>query len=246
MSENHCKPLQLPLTQAEERRFNKYVRKGPPDECWPWMGARSERGYGVFQLQGSAVRANRIAYFLHHGEDPYPSLTRHSCDNPWCVNGTHLLKGSHTNNMQDMVERKRAATGDENGSRLYPERLKRGEQHGMAKITAATVILIRADSDAGKTDAAIAATYGISPSLVAQIVTGKIWTHLLNKTLGIEEPRQRKGSGHYRAKLTDEIVREIRRKKAEGRTYQSLANEYGMSLYATYALCTGKSWKHVI
>ena len=36
-------------------------------------------------------------------------LVRHTCDNPRCINGQHLLLGSHADNMQDVVDRDRQA-----------------------------------------------------------------------------------------------------------------------------------------
>jgi hypothetical protein len=56
----------------------------------------------------------------------------------------------------------------------------------------------------------------------------------------------RKGEGHDRAKVTDEIVREIRRREAAGTAKSArLAVEFGINLKAIYNIRKGRSWKHV-
>lgn len=54
------------------------------------------------------------------------------------------------------------------------------------------------------------------------------------------------GRGRFtRAKLTPADVREIRRRRALGDRYASIATDFGVTEYPVYAICTGRSWKHV-
>ena len=54
------------------------------------------------------------------------------------------------------------------------------------------------------------------------------------------------GEDKYFAKLTEQDVRDIRRKRKEGATYPALAEEYGMARDVLWRACMGKTWKHVL
>lgn len=116
---------------AWAERFWSKVNKAHPSGCWIWIAARDADGYGSFWLEGKQVRAHRVAYaLLHPGEEiPVGLVVRHTCDNPPCVR--HLVLGTPRENDQDRVLRNRSAQGDQNGSRLYPDRLSRGSKNHM-------------------------------------------------------------------------------------------------------------------
>lgn len=55
------KVLHLPM----EQRFWAWVGKRGPDECWPWTGFISKRGYGQFCIdRHSSTSPHRMAYQL--------------------------------------------------------------------------------------------------------------------------------------------------------------------------------------
>lgn len=67
-------------------------------------------GYGQKWHGNTTVVYHRLVYAQSKGI-PLASiagqLIRHTCDNPRCINPQHLLVGSHTDNMQDVVDRGR-------------------------------------------------------------------------------------------------------------------------------------------
>lgn len=96
---------------AKERFFEKVQINGL-DDCWIWIGHKDQKGYGTFRPQGgkAMVRAHRYSYEIFKG--PIPSkLICHICDNPSCVNPSHLFAGSDSDNMQDMVDKGRHGRG---------------------------------------------------------------------------------------------------------------------------------------
>ena len=78
--------------------------------CWIWRRARS-RGYGIFSVQGRAVRAARSSLAIFsRARVPASSHVLHGCDTPLCVNPRHLRVGTHRENMADKVSKGRADT----------------------------------------------------------------------------------------------------------------------------------------
>jgi len=53
------------------------------------------------------------------------------------------------------------------------------------------------------------------------------------------------GEGNPRAKLTDDKVRQLRERRAEGVTYQQLAVEFGISDVSACAAVSRKTWAHL-
>jgi hypothetical protein len=71
---------------------------------------------------------------------------------------------------------------------------------------------------------------------------------------GRSQPRCRKchrcydgavGAGNPRPKLTDEKVRKLRARRADGLTYRQLAAEFGISDVSACAAVNRKTWAHV-
>jgi hypothetical protein len=101
--------LHLPI----EKKFWLYVDRREDGECWEWTGFKDKDGYGKIRVGKRNVAAHRIAWELTHGPIPDGQLVRHKeCNNPGCVNPTHLRLGDHLQNMRDRVEANHYATGE--------------------------------------------------------------------------------------------------------------------------------------
>ena len=101
-----CAQLMRPRVPVSERFFS-FVSVGSADACWPWTGRKFENGYGQFKLGSKCRKASRVSWELHNGPIPEGKYVLHRCDNPPCVNPTHLFLGTHKENMSDMVAKGR-------------------------------------------------------------------------------------------------------------------------------------------
>jgi hypothetical protein len=109
-------------------RFWAKVQKGPG--CWLWTAYRNRDGYGQFRVGGRMSKAHRVSWMLHFGPIPGGLDVLHRCDNPDCVNPSHLWLGTDADHTADKVAKGRQSR-------------QKGEMHGQAKLCAAEVITIR-------------------------------------------------------------------------------------------------------
>lgn len=77
--------------------------------CVLWNGYVGHKGYGRINVGGSALLAHRVSYELSHGAIPRGAFVCHKCDTPGCINPDHLFLGTNTDNMRDMLAKKRGA-----------------------------------------------------------------------------------------------------------------------------------------
>lgn len=116
------------LARLATRFWSNVDRSGGPDACWPWLGFRTEAGYGRFFVgprdqPGYKQRAHRIAWELTEGR-PFPEdkLGCHTCDNPPCCNPTHVYPGTDQDNTYD--QQRRGRVNRATGPRKHPARRK--------------------------------------------------------------------------------------------------------------------------
>lgn len=118
-------------------------------------------------VSGRMYRTHRLSWELANGPIPDGLWVLHTCDNPPCVNPAHLFLGTAADNNADMIAKGRHA-------QQIPA--MRGEGNPSAKLRAADVRAIRARVALGASQAATARQFGVSRSLVNQVVRGHVWT----------------------------------------------------------------------
>lgn len=153
------------VSGSDMRRFWQYVDKSA--ECWRWTGA-TNRKYGHFSIRHERIYAHRFVYEVFFGTVPGGLFVCHHCDNPLCVNPSHLFVGSPKDNSRDMASKGRA------GLQRHPERA-RGENNGRAKLGNSDIQRIREYRAGGKTQIQIARLLGVSRSAVSHVLNGHTW-----------------------------------------------------------------------
>jgi len=123
---------------------------------------QKSKTYGKKKYKGSAINYHRAVYQEAHGELPRDMVVLHTCDNRRCINLEHLVAGTQSENVRDML-----AKGRDNY--VNP----RGERHGQSKLTANQVAEIK---ESEETQRALALRYGVARTTISAIKTGRSWS----------------------------------------------------------------------
>lgn len=134
------------------------------DGCWEWKAA-TRSGYGVIKVGGRSVSAHRLSWYLEHGEWP-KKLVCHRCDNKLCVRPDHLYDGSHSDNLQDVIDKT-------NGKHFA-----KGSSVASSKLTEADVLEIRRLVKEGYTHKHVAGLFRVNRRSVGRIVSYEGWKHV--------------------------------------------------------------------
>lgn len=120
----------------------------------------------------------------------------------------------------------------------------RGEPHHSSKLTAQQVAEIRARHAAGECGApTLALEYGVSTTTVTKILQGRKWAFTADADL--VEARPRLGFRGGKPQLTEDAVRAIRSRYAQGEHKRALAREYDVSVNTIERVVSRRTWGHV-
>lgn len=160
------------------RDFNNYSARNLTDKerielysmpvvwsgCWIWLSTLQNTGYhyGRFfdRNTNRSLLAHRCAWQAYFGEIPRGMDVLHSCDEPMCVNPSHLFLGNHRDNMLDAMRKGRNV---------------KGGRVNTCKLTQANVLFIRASHESNE---ALALMLGVTESTVRFARTKRTWKWL--------------------------------------------------------------------
>ena len=127
--------------------------------CWNCTShATDTNGYPVATINRKFNRMYRHFYAICKGVIPQGLVIRHTCDNKLCINPEHLILGTHADNVEDRVKRKRSATGEKNGR---------------SKLTETEVIIIYKNTNLPIMT--LAKKYGVDPKAIRNIKNKQTW-----------------------------------------------------------------------
>ena len=223
------------LDELAYRFWSKVAVIDDEDSCWEFTGSRRPvegEEYGMFRIsqqQKHPIGAHRVAFMLANGA--MPEVGRHTCDNPPCCRPSHIIDGTHLDNMRDRSERGRYGG--------WTRKDQTGEKNAIAVLTDDLVIQARQIVKGGTTHAVAADLLGVDRANLTYAVTGRTWGHL--DAIESPVPIRRGGS-----RLTEDDVRTIRTEKERGVSAVVLAERYKLTRENVYKITSRKSFKHVV
>lgn len=148
------------------QRFWSKVQK--TNTCWNWTAFVNHNGYGRFSFKSKPMHAHRFSWELHNGPIPDGLNVLHRCDNPKCVNPSHLFLGTQKDNVKDMVKKNRQSN----------KMGRKGESHSQNKLNEANIKRIRELYLKSFTQKELAKLFKVSQSQISRIVNNKNWGHI--------------------------------------------------------------------
>ena len=166
--------LRGPRAHSKEERiacFNAQVDKS--GDCWLWLGSVNHRGYGRFNCfeDQKDWLAHRVSFVIANGPIPDGMRVLHRCDNPPCVNPTHLFLGTPKDNTQDSIHKGRFK-GVKQYRHLAPQ------PSGRAKLKDADISEIKRLYKNGMLQKDIAPRFGVHFNAISRIVNNKTYRHI--------------------------------------------------------------------
>lgn len=147
-------------------RFKSKMSKPNNNGCILWNGAK-RIGYGCITICNKGKyklhSAHRISYELFIGKITKNKIVCHKCDNKLCVNPNHLFIGTHKQNTQDMINKKRHSYGEKQGS---------------SKLKTKEVIKIKKMLKKGIYQRIIAEKFNVCKSTIYTIKNNINWKHI--------------------------------------------------------------------
>lgn len=238
------------MTQTEIDRFFAKVEK--TDTCWIWNGATNANGSGSFRREGGRRTASAVhlAWRWAGKAELGRNRLKHSCANTACVNPDHLFAETAENNLQRR-------------SRLMPNgciewtgnKTKRG--YGMLRVKGRGDLMAHRYSyelEKGPIPDGLCVLHRCdNPSCINadHLFLGtkgenNADRHAKGRTArGQPIARFKLGVDNPQARLTPDIVREIRARVAGGEKHADIADAYGVTQSHVSRIGSRDAWKHL-
>ena len=163
------------ISDKDIERFWSKVDIRNTDGCWNWIASKNKKGYGEFYLKNVPhLHAHQISWMIVRGNISNGMCVLHKCDNPSCVNPTHLFLGTNQDNVNDKMTK-----GRWKSKFLYG---KNHPQHGtnskFNKLSDSDVLKIRELKAQGNTLRGLAKQFGVSHGVINNIIQKRKWSWL--------------------------------------------------------------------
>lgn len=145
-------------------RLNAKSKLNLDNGCVEWMGTINKKsGYGGITINGKRFFCHRVSWEEKHKMSAKGLVIRHICDNPKCINSSHLLSGTQKDNMKD---------------KIVKDRQLKGTQIWNSKLNEKDIKDIIFMNRQGKSISELGKIYNITVSAIGNICKRKRWKHV--------------------------------------------------------------------
>lgn len=162
------------------------------------------------------------------GKRPKGLLGCHSDDNCWNNRLWNLKWATSKTNYADQEQN---------------NKILKGEQHGMSRLTETQIIDIRNRYANGEKASKLAKEFGVLRTHITDIKSGRVWKHVGGI---IHNPKTTTGENNGLAKLTETQVREIRERSKKGQSAKSISKLFNVHSHTIRSVIVGRTWKHIV
>lgn len=158
----HGDPLAGGSSKGVAQKFLDQAIAHEGDDCLIWPFYRTKEGYGGINKGGRCRIVSRVVCEAVHGPPPFEGAqAAHSCGNGHlgCVSAKHIRWATYQENREDMIAHGRSL---------------RGERSHYATLKAKEVKEIRKRLKQ-ESQRLLAKEYGVTPSAITSIATGRSW-----------------------------------------------------------------------
>lgn len=131
--------------------------------CIGFKGFHDKDGYPRFTFAGQQRPASHAALAIAGVSVQNGDQANHHCDNPACVNASHLFIGSQDDNVKDMMSKDRHALGERHTISILSDDAVRDIRHNCTKRGQPKMF---------------AAKYDVSISTIRAARCGQNWSHV--------------------------------------------------------------------
>lgn len=145
------------------------------NDCWIWQKCTT-KGYGNITHKGKWYAAHRLSYLIFRGEIPEGMHVCHKCDEPLCINPDHLWAATNKENHLDKISKGRSF--DIRPVRAKSKQMRRGENHGQAKLRDEDVKIIKSMLKNRSPISHVCEKFKASYGCIYAIKQGLTWKHV--------------------------------------------------------------------
>lgn len=240
-----------------QRRFWARVDSDGVTGCWLWRGATA------LHYNGRMMTPRRVAWILSGHPDDLSQEVRTSCGTAACCNPSHLFATGRKNTASDFwrfVSREpghgpngdcwiwTGNTSHRFGYGQFRFQMKQYNAHRFSLehfgggIPEGMVACHRCDNPpCVRPDHLFAGTQADNiqdASRKGRTISGEAWYRACGESV-------RRGESHHKAKITESVVREIRRAAIAGERHREIAARVGLSQPVVSKIAVGELWGHV-
>ena len=241
----------LSIVESQQEKILSLMRED--GSHWIWTGPFSSNKYKIPLFYSDATYSVRkLMWILKHRREP-DFFVLQTCDRRDCVNPEHLVS-NRDEMLREHFRRRVLILTDGSGCHIYTGRKN---VHGYGSLPSikknGNVMAHRFSYEIYKGPIPLGMIVCHSCDNPPCVNPDHLWLGTCKdnnedraiKGRSCKNPKMSKGRDHYYAKLTENDVVEIRKRRMSGEDLLSIANSYGVRKQTVWGIVKRRAWKHV-